>query len=427
MRMLRYKEGTDRDTGYTIQYSGKQFSDMSKHPEKVITAGKYSSSAAGAYQIMTDTWKNLTGYYQDENKKWHYSEKIDYAKKYNITSFDQESQDRFCLVIMKHNYVKDRSDSFYNPTIWKDKKKHIRDTEKEEKIKEWRKRFKGQQGDIIQMILDNDIKRAALISSLCWASLPDSPYGQQQPGYTFAIVKAIYENYLREELNETQIWNLYLKKGFLKDFGYGCCKGDIKEESINSICPEDCSQCFEYSDVINNPKVNDQSGNKNHNRYRNEPRTRSNGEKYYHTGTDILSVVGTEVHSMMCGEVVHTRTDIPQNDYIKGYESPTSYGNTITIKSKDKEGKTVYHFYAHLSKVNVKVGSVVKHGEVIGLSGSTGNAMHIDVRYRHVHVEAGTSYSTMGGMSGKQRCKIKADLNPEKYMKSKFDNKGNTI
>lgn len=139
MRMLRYKEGTDRDTGYTIQYSGKKFSDMSKHPEKVITAGKYSSSAAGAYQIMTDTWKNLTGYYQDENKKWHYSEKIDYAKKYNITSFDQESQDKFCLVIMKHNYVKDRSDSFYNPTIWRDKKKHIRDTEKEEKIKEWRK------------------------------------------------------------------------------------------------------------------------------------------------------------------------------------------------------------------------------------------------------------------------------------------------
>ncbi|WP_027381951.1 peptidoglycan DD-metalloendopeptidase family protein [Epilithonimonas caeni] len=428
MRMLRVKEGTEKEIGYTTQYSGKQFSDMSKHPEEVIKAGGYSSSAAGAYQIMTDTWKNLTGYYQGKDKKWHYSEKIDLAKKYNISSFDQESQDRFCLAIMKHNYLQDRSDSFYNPTIWKNKEKKIHDTVKEDKAREWRKRFKGQQGDIIQMIIDDDIKRAALISSLCWASLPDSPYGQQSSAYTFEAVKAIYEKYLKEELVATSK-DLHLKKGFLKEFGYGCCGGGAKDTPVNldSKCSEDCSQCFEYSDVIPDPKINDQSGNKNHNRYKNEPRTKANGKKYYHSGTDILAVVGTEVHSMMCGEVVHIRTDLPQNDYVKGYESPTSYGNTITIKSKDKEGKTVYHFYAHLSKVNVKVGELVKHDKVIGLSGSTGNAMHVEVKHRHVHVEAGTSYSTTGGTNGKQRCKINADLNPENYMKSKFDNKGNTL
>lgn len=180
IRMLRVKEGTNNEIGYTTQYSGKRFSDFSTHPQKVITdnKGKHSSSAAGAYQIMTDTWKNLTGYYQGKDKKWHYSEKLDYAKKYNISSFDQESQDKFCLVIMKHNYLQDRSDSFYNPTVWKNKEKKIHDTAKEEKLKDWRKRFKGQQGDIIQMIIDNDIKKAALVSSLCWASLPDSPYGQ---------------------------------------------------------------------------------------------------------------------------------------------------------------------------------------------------------------------------------------------------------
>lgn len=77
--------------------------------------------------------------------------------------------------------------------------------------------------------------------------------------------------------------------------------------------------------------------------------------------------------------------------------------------------------------MNVTVGQKVKHNEVIGLSGSTGNAMHVDVKYRHVHVEAGTSYSTTGGTNSKQRCKIHADLNPENYMKSKFDNKGNTL
>ncbi|MDR2205428.1 MAG: peptidoglycan DD-metalloendopeptidase family protein [Flavobacteriaceae bacterium] len=200
-----------------------------------------------------------------------------------------------------------------------------------------------------------------------------------------------------------------------------------KEEKKDSKCPDDCSQCFEYQDVVPQPKINNQSGNKNHNRYKNEPRTKSNGTKYYHSGTDILAVVGTEVHSMMCGEVVHVRTDLPQNDYAKGYESATSYGNTVTIKSKDKDGKIVYHFYAHLSQVNVKVGELVKHNKIIGLSGSTGNAMHVEVKYRHIHVEAGTSYSTTGGSDGKQRCKINADLNPEKYMKSQFDDKGNTI
>lgn len=46
--------------------------------------------------------------------------------------------------------------------------------------------------------------------------------------------------------------------------------------------------------------------------------------------------------------------------------------------------------------------------------------MHIDVKKRHGHVEAGSSYSTIGGKVGKQRCKIKADNNPENYMKSKL-------
>lgn len=409
MRMLRYKEGTDKDIGYTTQYSGKQFSDMSKHPEKVITAGKYSSSAAGAYQIMTNTWKNLTGYYQDENKKWHYSEKIDYAKKYNITSFDQESQDKFCLVIMKLNYVKDRSDSFYNPTIWKDKKKHIRDTEKEEKIKEWRKRFKGQQGDIIQMIIDNDIKRAALISSLCWASLPDSPYGQQQPGYTFAIVKAIYENYLREELNETQTWNLYLKKGFLKEFGYGCCKGDIKEEPTNSTCPEDCSQCFEYSDVVNNPRINNQSDNVNKNRFHRKMRyNNSHPEGYYHTGTDILASLNTPLKSMLCGEVT------------EAYNTGGDLGIIVTIKSKDKDGDLIWIRYCHLNSLSVKKGQKIKHGANIGLSGNTGNAKGILPQYHHVHIEASTDGIFYKG---------KTRVDPEQYMKTKFDEttKGNPI
>lgn len=210
-----------------------------------------------------------------------------------------------------------------------------------------------------------------------------------------------------------------------KVFKIDQCKwGKTNENNTNSKCPEDCSQCFDYADVVENPKVNDQSGNRNHNRYHNEPRTRSDGSTYYHTGTDILAIVGTEVHSMLCGEIVHTRSDLPQNDRVKGYESSSSYGNTITIKSKDKEGNLVYHYYAHLSKINVSIGQKVKHGDIIGLSGSTGNAMHVDVKYRHVHVEAGKDYEIY---AGGVKCKLKNRINPEQFMKSKFDKKGNSL
>ncbi|WP_137906152.1 peptidoglycan DD-metalloendopeptidase family protein [Chryseobacterium sp. 2VB] len=423
IRMLRVKEGTDTENGYTTQYSGKQFSDLSKHPEEVITSGKYSSSAAGAYQIMTDTWKNLTGYYQDKNKNWHYSEKLDYSKKYNITSFDQESQDKFCLVIMKHNYIQDRSDSFYNPVVWKDKKKKIRDTVKEEKLKEWRKRFKGKQGDIIQMIIDNDIKKAALISSLCWASLPDSPYGQQSSSYTFDMVKAIYEKNLKEELIEPSK-ELHLKKGFLKEFGYGCCESnDNREPQSKNECPEDCSQCIHYADVWENPEISSDNGGKNNNRF-------GYNSARGHKGIDILSgPTYKDVHSLMCGEVTAIVNTFKTNEY--RYKS---LGNTLMIKSKDKDGKTVFILYCHLNKIYVKKGEKVKHGQKIAQSGSTGNASSseflngvkgsgINKKYWHCHIEAATKGDGYHNFRNLGSYRVKA----EDYMKTKFDKNGNPI
>lgn len=409
MRMLRFKEGTSGEKGYTTQYSGKQFSDFSKHPDEVITAGGYSSSAAGAYQIMADTWKNLTGHFRDKNNQWAYSEKLDKAKKYSITSFDQESQDKFCLIIMKHNYLQDRSDSFYNPTVWKNKAKKIHDTVKEAKQKEWRKRFKGQQGDIIQMIIDDDIKRASLISSLCWASLPDSPYGQQSSTYTFAIVKAIYEKNLKEELIAPNP-ELHLKKGFLKEFGYGCCGEETtKEIPTTSKCPEDCSQCFEYSDVVANPRISNQSDNVNKNRFHKAMRINNAHPKgYYHTGVDILAKLNTDLKSMLCGEVT------------EAFDTGGDLGKIVTIKSKDKTGKNIWIRYCHLNSISVKKDQFVKHGETFGKSGNTGNAKNVSPQYFHVHIEASTNGVHYGGNTR---------VDPEQFMKTKFDEttKGNPI
>ena len=55
-KVLRTGEGTLGDKGYTTMFGGGQFTDLSKHPNKVISKSGYNSSAAGAYQFLTPTW-----------------------------------------------------------------------------------------------------------------------------------------------------------------------------------------------------------------------------------------------------------------------------------------------------------------------------------------------------------------------------------
>ncbi|MDN3691621.1 M23 family metallopeptidase [Chryseobacterium tructae] len=191
-----------------------------------------------------------------------------------------------------------------------------------------------------------------------------------------------------------------------------------------TLCPSDSSQCFEYADVISNPKINDQSNNANKNRFHRDKRYNSTyPDGYYHTGTDILSGGKfVEIHSLLCGEVVDTVTSFSSQEYRKN-----SMGNTITIKSKDKEGKDVWIIYCHLDSVKVKAGQKVKHGEAIGVSGCTGNAglkpngtRGIEIRYWHVHIEASRENKFFGS---------KKRIDAEQFMKTKFDEttKGNPI
>jgi len=55
-KVLRTGEGTLGDQGYTTQFTGTQFSDMSAHPRQIRTSGSLSSDAAGAYQFLSTTW-----------------------------------------------------------------------------------------------------------------------------------------------------------------------------------------------------------------------------------------------------------------------------------------------------------------------------------------------------------------------------------
>lgn len=87
----------------------------------------------------------------------------------------------------------------------------------------------------------------------------------------------------------------------------------------------------------------------------------------YHTGTDFGVPTGTRVGSPGKGVVVFS-----------GYD-PKFYGNYIKIR--EDSGKREW-LLAHLSKRYVRSGVKVKRGQLIGLSGATGN-----VTGPHVHAE----------------------------------------
>ena len=88
--------------------------------------------------------------------------------------------------------------------------------------------------------------------------------------------------------------------------------------------------------------------------------------KGYHTGVDFACKEGTEIIAVADGKI-----------------EPANWGKSYGIQAVQKvEGGWV--IYAHLSKLDVKAGDVVKAGQRIGASGNTGNSsgphLHFEMR-----------------------------------------------
>ncbi len=86
-----------------------------------------------------------------------------------------------------------------------------------------------------------------------------------------------------------------------------------------------------------------------------------------HTGLDIGAASGTPILAVSDGVVTHA--------------SPMgSYGNLVTVS----HGNGIETYYAHCSKILVKVGQQVSAGDKVALVGSTGNStgphLHLEVR-----------------------------------------------
>lgn len=61
LNAISFAEGTLQDgtPQYNMIFGGGKFSDLSKHPDTVISSGKYNSAAAGAYQFMPKTYARV--------------------------------------------------------------------------------------------------------------------------------------------------------------------------------------------------------------------------------------------------------------------------------------------------------------------------------------------------------------------------------
>ncbi|GAA3893727.1 hypothetical protein GCM10023084_53260 [Streptomyces lacrimifluminis] len=91
-----------------------------------------------------------------------------------------------------------------------------------------------------------------------------------------------------------------------------------------------------------------------------------------HSGQDFAVASGTKVVAAHGGTVVKAGGN--------GAGDGPAYGNAVVIK----HGNGTYSQYAHLSRINVKVGQVVATGQRIALSGNTGNSsgphLHFEIR-----------------------------------------------
>ncbi|EFD68547.1 peptidase [Streptomyces lividans TK24] len=91
-----------------------------------------------------------------------------------------------------------------------------------------------------------------------------------------------------------------------------------------------------------------------------------------HSGQDFAVPIGTNVVAAHGGTVVKAGGN--------GAGDGPAYGNAIVIK----HGNGTYSQYAHLSRINVKIGQIVKTGQSIAKSGNTGNSsgphLHFEIR-----------------------------------------------
>ena len=121
-----------------------------------------------------------------------------------------------------------------------------------------------------------------------------------------------------------------------------------------------------------------------------------------HTGIDYALYLGTPVLAAMNGKVIRVS------------HLATGYGTHVLL---EHEGG-LQTIYAHLSSVNVSIGTSVSEGQEIGRSGNTGNStgphLHFEVRRFGKAVDPEEFLKT-SGTAAERNCRVTV---PELYIRS---------
>lgn len=119
-------------------------------------------------------------------------------------------------------------------------------------------------------------------------------------------------------------------------------------------------------------------------------RSYPDGSPKPHQGIDLSAPPGTPIFAVENGEVVDVRES-------------SAYGKVLCMRADEGELKGKFFFYAHLKQVDLKVGTKVKAGDVMGQTGSTGNASAMTTveKGSHLHFEARTAMLLGTGLTGR--------------------------
>jgi len=95
-----------------------------------------------------------------------------------------------------------------------------------------------------------------------------------------------------------------------------------------------------------------------------------------HQGWDLAAPIGTPVYAIGDGVI----EDVSQGG---------DYGLTMTLRFT-RNGRRLYAFYAHLSLASRAKGDKVSEGDLIALTGNSGNASNFPASEDHLHFELRT-------------------------------------
>ncbi len=111
----------------------------------------------------------------------------------------------------------------------------------------------------------------------------------------------------------------------------------------------------------------------------------ANGKPKPHQGIDLEVPPGEPIFAVEKGTIVDVRFS-------------TDYGKVLCLRVDEGALKGKFFFYAHLNKVSKKIGDKVEAGDIIGLTGTTGNASAMTTISKGSHLHFEGRHEMMAGL-----------------------------